>query len=474
MEEPAAQCPPNPLLALSGTFRGLQIVSIGFFLGTLAGWASDALVMQGYYLAGLSFALWGLSHCFYKRFSLFFLACTGVFWAWAHSAVSPPYPVENVEITRSNVLPSRTNLIVRHGERFYRVKGVGTESTHGDVRVVPFQQIFGSVSASFTPYEPGHSSGLAKLSQYVGNFLDKCLVRSSPKLQALVAAIILGQKDGLDSSLTKDFRHLGIFHLLVVSGLHISFLSWLFLVCILAPFQCLYAFCLLSPRRWYFLQSLLRLISVAVVFIYGLGIGFPPAAQRAILLFSCAQGAKVFSLPIDFRGKVLFTLVAQQFFFPLDVVSVASLLSWTAYVTVVSLAAGGEGLRRSLEVQACLTLLAGGVLGSLSFAGFFLNLLIVPLFPLVVFGAVLQMVPSDIVQTASGRLLSAFIILVETCSEWFGNVSWSYLDLSHSPLARWSVLGAGFLFFLNIFKRLPIPFQGECRVEEIYEESKPS
>src|SRR3989344_5017698 len=118
---------------------GLQIVSVGFLLGTLAGWASDVFVIPGPYLAGLSLTLWGLSHCFYgKRFSLFFLACTGVFWAWAHSAAPPRYPAENVEIIRSNVLPSRTNLIVRHGDHFYRVKGEGTESTHGDVRIVPF------------------------------------------------------------------------------------------------------------------------------------------------------------------------------------------------------------------------------------------------------------------------------------------------------------------------------------------------
>lgn len=446
---------------------GLRNACVGFVCGSLLGWASDTLTLHGLLLFWPCAFLSGLSLYFRrKRLSQIFLLVAGFLWGASHSAPYARVPLDDVCVVLTNVLPTQTSLIVNTGERFYRVEGAGHLLSHGQIKINPVHHIFGAWGARFLPDHYEEAAGITKLSGSVRKFLEKRIEQVGSRFQAFTESIIIGQRDALTPSLREDFRQLGIYHLLVVSGLHVSFLSWLMLICLFSPFQMLYAFCLLNPRQWFLLQTVLRLASLSVIFVFAMAIGFPSSAQRAVLLFACDQVAKVFALPMTFSKKVLVTLFMQQVLFPLDVVSLASLLSWMAFLSVASLVVGEKGCLKHLEVQFCLCLLVGGTIGQLSIAGLVLNLLVVPLFPLVVFSAVLQILPFAPVRELSARMLEAFLSFIEKGSEWAREFPFSYFDLGASSTLRWIALCGGSLFFLNILRRVTIASEADATRNE--------
>ena len=96
----------------------------------------------------------------------------------------------------------------------------------------------------------------------------------SERENAVIAALILGDRSFLDDGLRQDFAGAGAVHILAVSGLHVGII-YLFAVSVLGY--------LLRGKRWRWLSFLLVLV---VLWLYAAITGFSPSVLRASTMFS--------------------------------------------------------------------------------------------------------------------------------------------------------------------------------------------
>lgn len=105
----------------------------------------------------------------------------------------------------------------------------------------------------------------------------------SGRALAFVAAITLGEKDELDSSLRRSFAAAGAAHVLAVSGLHTGFIYALIVA----------LFTLFGTRRPLYEQRtqriILSVIILLVMWLYAFVTGLTPSVTRAVLMLTIAQ-----------------------------------------------------------------------------------------------------------------------------------------------------------------------------------------
>lgn len=86
----------------------------------------------------------------------------------------------------------------------------------------------------------------------------------------IMSAMLLGDKTNIDNDMKFLYRSMGIYHILAISGLHISLIGG-------------FLYKLLKILR--IKPAIAVLLSLGIVILYGLMIGMPPSALRAIIMF---------------------------------------------------------------------------------------------------------------------------------------------------------------------------------------------
>jgi competence protein ComEC len=139
---------------------------------------------------------------------------------------------------------------------------------------------------------------LRPLFQYLAWFEGHCRVSLSPEAHRLVLSVFLGQKSSLEEDERQLIRDLGVFHLFVVSGFHIAlivaFLHWV-----------------LRPVKWPG-----KLIVVALMWSYIVGIGSPLAACRAGLIMSLVYLMNGMGVKSTFLNSLGVSAILLLFFSP--------------------------------------------------------------------------------------------------------------------------------------------------------------
>ncbi len=103
-----------------------------------------------------------------------------------------------------------------------------------------------------------------------------------PDTQALMLALVFGDRAGMSDDLEFIFRRSGSLHVLAVSGLHVG-IAWGF-VCALLSFL----------SFWYRLSDLWSLfISLGVIWFYAALTGFSPSVSRSALMISMLLGSRL-------------------------------------------------------------------------------------------------------------------------------------------------------------------------------------
>ena len=108
---------------------------------------------------------------------------------------------------------------------------------------------------------------LDSVKQYGKEQLEKHL---KPEDAGIMKAMLLGDKSEIDSESKMLYRNNGIYHILAISGLHISMLG-----------GCLYKIL----KRIRIKPWLAAGIALLFIFLYGIMIGMPPSAFRAIVMY---------------------------------------------------------------------------------------------------------------------------------------------------------------------------------------------
>jgi len=140
----------------------------------------------------------------------------------------------------------------------------------------------------------------------------------------VVSALVLGDRDNLDYSLTNAYSASGTIHVLAVSGLHVGVLYILL--------QFLFDLLKIKRRSIWLRES----ISVAILLLYAFITGLSPSVLRATLMFACISVARIIGR--EGEGKVYNSLAISAFFLvlinPSIVFSVAFQLSYMAVLGI--------------------------------------------------------------------------------------------------------------------------------------------
>lgn len=149
-----------------------------------------------------------------------------------------------------------------------------------------------------------------------------------PKSADLVRAFVLGDRSGLDDSLTDAFRDAGITHLICISGMHVSVLA--------AAVSALLGSFL--PRR------AAMATTIALVILYGLLIGFPASLVRAASMFALFNLAVLAGRPSDAVTRIATALLGMLIVWPFYVLSAGFVLSFGATAGLILLDSPIEAL----------------------------------------------------------------------------------------------------------------------------------
>lgn len=263
--------------------------------------------------------------------------------------------------------------------------------------------------------------GLWQLRKMLGEKLDSIFEEEDA---AILRAMLLGDKSGLPAKTKEIYKESGILHILAISGLHISVLG-----------MGLYK----GLVRIYVPRKLTVILCAIIMLLYGMMVGMPVSAVRAIIMF-------LFRLAAEWKGRTYDMLTAlaigavllllEQ---PLYLLNAGFLLSFTAVAAV--------GILKPLlmppmeKAQISLQGVVGtldGLITSLSISVFSLpvqlyyyceisvyaplfNLLVLPLVGAIL-AAGLGAIPTMWLFPFLARALALFVHWVLTAYKWGGDV----------------------------------------------------
>jgi len=176
----------------------------------------------------------------------------------------------------------------------------------------------------------------------------------SPDVQAVVAALTVGDKSGLSSDLKSSYSAAGTSHVLALSGLHVGLLSAILLL-------------VLSPLRWVRGgRWLLVGVSVCVLWLFAFITGLSPSVVRAVSMFTFYEVAFVLS---ESRFSGFYPLVLTAFcmlvYCPFYLFDVSFQLSFVAVFSILFFYPYFAGLfdigNRAFRISSRMSLVVGTV-----------------------------------------------------------------------------------------------------------------
>lgn len=386
-----------------------------------------------------------------------FLIFIGFAWGFANGAPTSTEATTSVEVVRSDAaLAAPRPVIVWNGSDYFQAVAPPGDDVHGSLRFKPLRGALQVGRSTFVPTrrEAESSSPFVVVVRSLRAWFHQRIAGDRPFMRAWLAGTLLGERTVLPRKVADAFKLTGTYHLLAVSGLHVSLLVAALSFSLRAPFQLAYALRLLKPQIWRHLASGLNVLAAALAVIY-LGVaGMPAAAQRSVFTYAVIQlGAVSFGIPPP-RQRLLLAAVLQATFFPIGFLSEGSLMSWAAYLIVIK---GSSS--RWYVTQLKLTVLAAAAFGQLPLLGILANFVLVPVFSLLL---VLGLFAVAAGPALPGRALilelhASFIEIVMALARLTEVHPWLSLSGDRLPVicqaACW-VCGA--LFLLNTCRNLSI------------------
>lgn len=160
---------------------------------------------------------------------------------------------------------------------------------------------------------------LNKVRGYAKRQLEYYLV---PEDAGIMSAMLLGDKSHMEAETKELYREVGIYHILAISGLHISMIG-----------GCIYK--LLKKTQINPVPAVL--ISLIFIVFYGIMIGMPPSAFRAIVMFIFGLVAPIFCRSHDKLTSLAFAGACLAVWEPLLMFDAGVQLSFLAVMGIVLL-----------------------------------------------------------------------------------------------------------------------------------------
>ena len=326
---------------------------------------------------------------------------------------------------------------------------------------------------SFLPTRSPHAL-IGKVSLWrdaVSSRLEKGL-NSLPVHQAVLKALVLGQRNTVPATVMEQFRRTGALHIFAISGLHVGIVGLL-----LAGM--LKAFGIPRDHFAFYLIPLLVLYVVAT--------GMKSSALRALAMACIYLMAPLLRRKPDIPGSVAFAAVLLLFFQPLELLSVGFIYSFAVVACIVMVFASvvhaglkGGWTRNYISSLAITSFAAGlasipltalyfGMFSPVAFAG---NLVVVPLtFIIVLSGWLSLLVPfaSSVFNHAAAFFIELLLVTVHKLDQlpgsswavsppplpavllWFGSLVYLCTHARSKDQRIFALSGAGCAVLMGVF-----------------------
>lgn len=457
--------------------RTTPVAGSGIFAEVVAGTTWPALLA----FFALAFAAGEcMSPAWRPRWILGVVAAAGLLWGLGHAA---PFPLASDDLeTPATVIKVASSdtvggpILVRlGGGAIYETYGLQQPGAIGTVASLPSVRLFGAtrgtfrVAVSSRGKEARDTGFLAFAREWVRAVAAERSMALTPFYRRWLAGLVMGERTALPVDVREAFRRTGLFHLLVVSGLHVSLMALLLAALLRAPAHLAYSLRLIGPTTWRHAAALLQVLGGGAALLYLSVTGSSAAAQRSALLFFMFQLSAVFFGTLRLDDRLRLAAAAQILVFPVGFVGEATLMSWAAYLLVlrpeVRVVAGTTWRARlfailpiAVRMQVGLTVLVAAVFGQLALIGLAANLILIPAFPVLLISGLLALawpeLPILSLLLAFQRSFIAAVRLFDGLCDW---APWLSLPPDDLPLAiRVVCVGLSAWILLNTCRDLSI------------------
>ena len=308
---------------------------------------------------------------------------------------------------------------------------------------------------------------ISNVRQKIGNLIDD--TQNDHASAAIMKAIIIGDRTGIDKQLREAFNKSGMGHLLAISGLHVGIVASFFFLVFSRFFSISRAF---LDHAWVNKGS--ALLCIFPVAAYGLLAGMSPSTQRAVLMISVFLMTFLIKREHDSMNTLAIAAMVILIIHPPALFSISFQLSFTAVFAILlgfymlgksrNRFDAGNWVRKKLSAFFFVSLFA--ILGSLplvmyyfnqaSLVGLAANFILVPLIGFIVVPAglisafIFPLSPglSSIGFQAGGAVLSFSISIVH----FFANLPFSAIKTitpSIFEIALYYLIGISILNFIR-------------------------
>lgn len=205
-------------------------------------------------------------------------------------------------------------------------------------------------------------------------------IEASFEQPKIAKTLILGHKD-LPFETKESFKRLGIYHLLIVSGLHVSLFCKTVQSIFHTPLRGFYSAKLISGFYFMLASRYINYCIIGICIFYGLLLGESSPGQRAAICFATNIITQQHQPSLRVFPRTLLAICLQSFIFPQCFISSSNFLSWSIYLFVSEKHCFNK-LLATLYKQLKITVFILAMFNSISFIGVFLNLVFIPYFNL--------------------------------------------------------------------------------------------
>ena len=223
------------------------------------------------------------------------------------------------------------------------------------------------------------------LINFFRDFLEQRLSALPKELEIWNETLFLADWSGIMTSTLEDFKHLGILHILVLSGLHVEVFRRIAQITFLAIPWGLFVTGIISPRKWLFALLCSEVLVVLIVLCFLAIIGGKVPILRAVLFYILSLLSARFLGERNLWQVINLIWCIQSLLLPGESLSLGSLMSWLASTMLLTSKYWKPryALLAKVYQNVGLMLLAFIVFGEVSSLAWLVNLVISPFFPLV-------------------------------------------------------------------------------------------
>lgn len=236
------------------------------------------------------------------------------------------------------------------------VRNPGSPSVRWQHLTRPFDAIASVKSGSLVDTQPG--ALWSEIGAAVRNYVRRVTHRLDSQSAAVMRAILIGDRAGLDDDITRRLQTAGTFHVMAISGGNVAILTTL---------------CLVTLRTITRRERLTLLCTLAVVLTYGVVVGKDPSVVRAVLAATLYLSLRLIGMAPRALNIVAVTGLVTALANPLVVLDVGAWLSFGAtlgLITVLPRLLGsrvqGPGSRRRVAVSRVLWIARGLLLATIA------------------------------------------------------------------------------------------------------------